>query len=86
MSEQPSRPHAQRRARARLVDARVPPSRACYRVQISAYRIPPLPAVSIDLLKGRIIYPLKRITNVTVDLESVDFGPPERPPGLLSPP
>lgn len=69
----------------RPVDARVPPSRACYRVQISAHRVPPLPAVSIDLLRGRVIYPLKRITKVTVDLQSVDFGPRDGPPNLLSP-
>jgi hypothetical protein len=69
----------------RPVDARLRPSRACYRVQISAYRVPPLPTATIDLLTGRIIYPLKRITKVTVDLESVDFGPRQTsgPPGLL---
>jgi hypothetical protein len=71
---------------ARPVDARVPPSRACYRVQVSAYRVPPLPTVTLDLIKGRVIYPLKRITKVTVDLESVDFGPPEKPPSLLRTP
>jgi hypothetical protein len=71
---------------ARPVDARFRPSRACYRVSVSAYRVPPLPAVSIDLLQGRVLYPLKRITKVTVDLQSVDFGPPEGPPSLLRPP
>jgi hypothetical protein len=70
----------------RPVDARVPPSRACYRVQVSAYRVPPMPAVSIDLLKGRIIYPLKRITKVTVDLQSVDFGPRDGAPNQRSRP
>jgi len=70
----------------RPVDARMPPSRACYRVEISAYRVPPLPAVSIDLIKGRIIYPLKRITKVTVDLQSVDFGPRDGAPNLRSRP
>jgi hypothetical protein len=71
---------------ARPVDARVRPSRACYRVQVSAYRVPPLPTVTFDLIKGRVIYPLKRITKVTVDLESVDFGPKGDPPSLLRTP
>jgi hypothetical protein len=67
-------------------DARFPPSRACYRVSVSAYRVPPLPAVSIDLLRRRVLYPLKRITKVTVDLQSVDLGPPTGPPSLLRSP
>jgi hypothetical protein len=67
----------------RSPDARVPPSRACYRVSVSAYRMPPLPSMTIDFLNRRIIYPLKRMTKVTVDLQSVDFGPPEGPPSLL---
>ena len=70
----------------RAADARTRPSRACYRVQVSAYRVPPLPAVSFDLLRGRIIYPLKRVTKVTVDLASVDFGPSKNPPSLLRAP
>jgi hypothetical protein len=67
----------------RSADARFPPSRACYLVSVSAYRMPPLPAATIDFLKGRVLYPGKRITKVTVDLQSVDFGPPRGPPSLL---
>ncbi|HVV52779.1 MAG TPA: hypothetical protein VHO06_24170 [Polyangia bacterium] len=70
----------------RPVAADVRPALACYRVRISAYRVPPLPAVGIDLAHGRVIYPLKRMTNVTVDLQSVDFGPQRGPPSLLRAP
>ena len=52
----------------------VRPALACYLVRVSAYRMPPLPAVGLDLVNGRLIYPLKRITKVTVELQSVDFG------------
>jgi hypothetical protein len=71
---------------ARPLDAGVRPRRACYRIEVGAYRVPPLPAVTLDLIKGRVIYPLKRITKVTVDLDSVDFGPSEKPPSLLRTP
>jgi hypothetical protein len=67
----------------RPADSGVPPARACYRVEVSAHRVPPLPAVTFDLLRGRLIYPLKRITKVTVELQSVDFGPQEGPASLL---
>ena len=66
--------------RAATPDVR--PALACYRVRISAYRVPPLPTVSLDLIKRRIIYPLKRITKVTVDLQSIDFGPKKEPSEL----
>lgn len=59
---------------ARPVTPDVRPALACYRVAVSAFRMPPLPTVGIDLASGRIIYPLKRITKVTVELQSVDFG------------
>jgi hypothetical protein len=61
----------------------VQPALACYQVRISAHRVPPLPTVSLDLIKRRIIYPLKRITNVTVDLQSIDFGPKKQSSKLL---
>jgi hypothetical protein len=67
----------------RPVASDIPPTLACYRVRVSATRMPPLPAVSVDLVHGRVIYPLKRMTKVTVELESVDFGPKQRPPSLL---
>ena len=67
----------------RAVTPDVRPALACYRVRISAYRVPPLPTVSLDLIKRRIIYPLKRITKVTVDLQSIDFGAKKEPPSLL---
>jgi hypothetical protein len=67
----------------RTVTPDVQPALACYRVRISAYRVPPLPTVSFDFIKRRIIYPLKRITEVTVDLQSVDFGPKKESSNLL---
>ncbi len=54
--------------------ADVRPTLACYRVRVSAFRVPPLPSVSFDFLSRRVIYPLKRITKVTVELDSADFG------------
>ena len=68
---------------AQPVTPDVRPALACYRVAVSAFRMPPLPSVGIDLVKGRIIYPLKRITRVTVELQSVDFGAKREPPSFL---
>ena len=68
---------------ARPVAPDVRPALACYRVGVSAHRVPPLPAVSLDLVHGRLIYPLKRITKVTVELQSVDFGPKRETSNLL---
>jgi hypothetical protein len=67
----------------RAVTPDIRPALACYLVRISAYRVPPLPTVSLDLIKRRIIYPLKRMTKVTVDLQSVDFGPKKESSNLL---
>ena len=68
---------------ARPVTPDVRPSLACYRVAVSAYRLPPLPTVGLDLENLRVLYPLKRITKVTVELESVDFGGTHEAPSLL---
>ena len=68
---------------AREVTPDLRPTLACYRVTVSAFRMPPLPSVGIDLAKGRIIYPLKRITKVTVELQSVDFGATREAPSFL---
>jgi hypothetical protein len=68
---------------ARPVTPDVRPALACYRVAVSAFRMPPLPSVSLDLTNGRIIYPLKRITKVTVELQSVDFGARHDPSDFL---
>lgn len=68
---------------ARAVTPDVRPALACYRVTVSAFRMPPLPTVAIDLAKGSIIYPLKRITKVTVELQSVDFGAKREAPSFL---
>ena len=68
---------------AREVTPDVRPALACYRVAVSAFRMPPIPTVGIDLAKGRIIYPLKRITKVTVELQSVDFGAKHQAPSFL---
>ena len=67
---------------ARPVTPDVRPALACYRVTVSAFRMPPLPSVGIDLASGRLIYPLKRITKVTVELQSVDFGARSASPQL----
>jgi hypothetical protein len=67
----------------RPVTPDVRPALACYTVRVSAYRMPPLPTVGLDLANGRIIYPLKRITKVTVELHSVDFGPKRESSSLL---
>jgi hypothetical protein len=71
---------------ARRVTPDVRPALACYRVAISAFRLPPLPTVGIDFINGRILYPLKRITKVTVELQSVDFGERREAPSLLDGP
>jgi len=68
---------------ARPVTPDVRPALACYLVRVSAYRMPPLPAVGLDLVNGRLIYPLKRITKVTVELQSVDFGAKQEAPSFL---
>ena len=59
------------------------PALACYRVAVSAFRLPPLPTIGIDVINRSVLYPLKRITKVTVELESVDFGERQRAPSLL---
>ena len=66
----------QRAAVARPVAVDVRPGLACYHVRISAFRAPPLPALSFGIKNGRpdVVYPLKRLTKVTVDLVSVDHG------------
>ena len=73
----------QRAGDARPVTADVRPALACYRVAVSAFRLPPLPTVGIDFVNRRILYPLKRITKVTVELQSVDFGEAHEAPSLL---
>jgi hypothetical protein len=75
----------QRAAVARPMAADVRPGLACYQVRISAFRAPPLPALSFGIKNGRpdVIYPLKRLTKVTVDLVSVDHGDSKRSGGLL---
>ena len=64
----------------------VRPALACYRVRISAHRVPPLPSISFDFARRRLIYPLKRMTDVSVELESLDFGSkPQSSPLLHTP-
>lgn len=66
-------------AGARPVVAEIRPGLACYLVGIRAYRVPPMPSVSLTWNHGpKVIYPLKRMTEVSVQLESVDYG--ARPP------
>jgi hypothetical protein len=63
----------------------VRPGLACYVVAVGTYRMPPLPSLSLDWQNGRprLLSPLQRMTKVTIDLESVDYGPPPGPPSLL---
>jgi hypothetical protein len=63
----------------------VRPGLACYAVRVSAYRMPPLPSMSLEWNNGRptLAYPLKRITKVSVELASVDYGVQVAPPSLL---
>jgi hypothetical protein len=72
-------------ARDRPVGPDVRPSLACYLVSVSAYRMPPLPSLSFGWKNGRpdVIYPLKRIKHVSVELESLDYGPRPGPRSLL---
>ena len=55
------------------------------RVAVGTYRMPPLPSLSLGWHNGRprVTSPLQRMTKVTIDLESVDYGPPPGPPSLL---
>jgi hypothetical protein len=71
--------------RARPVAADIRPGLACYLVRVGAFRMPPLPSISLGWKKSHpdVIYPLKRITKVTVELQSVDFGPSRGPSSLL---
>jgi len=73
---------------ARPVAADIKPNLACYLVRVSAFRMPPLPSLSLGWKNGHpdVIYPLKRITKVTVELQSVDFGPARGPSSLLERP
>ncbi|MES1209285.1 MAG: hypothetical protein ABUS79_25385, partial [Pseudomonadota bacterium] len=62
-------------ADARPVAAAVRPGLACYVVRISAHRVPPSPSLGFTWDHGpKVIYPLERITEVSVQLESVDYG------------
>jgi hypothetical protein len=70
----------------RAPTAEVRPELACYRVRVSAYRLPPLPTIGLDLANRRVLFPLRRMTKVNVELESVDFGPkPQTSPLIHTP-
>jgi hypothetical protein len=72
-------------ARDRPVGPDVRPGLACYLVSVSAFRMPPLPSLSFGWKNGRpdVLYPLKRIKHVSVELESLDYGPRPGPKSLL---
>jgi hypothetical protein len=69
----------------RPVPGDVRPGVACYLVRIAAFRMPPLPSLGLGFKNGRpeVIYPLKRITKVTVELRSVDEGAKAGTPPLI---
>jgi hypothetical protein len=73
---------------ARPVVADIRPGLACYLVRISTYRMPPLPSLSFGWKNSHpdVIYPLKRISHVSVELESVDYGARRGPASLLHAP
>lgn len=62
-------------AEARPVPADAHTATACYDLRIRAYRIPPLPVLScgIDKHGPTCAWPLKKVTSVSVHLESVDY-------------
>jgi hypothetical protein len=66
---------------ARTVPLDVRPGLACYRVSIRARRVPPFPSLGFGMRKGKVevIYPLKRLTKVTVELVSIDHGASPQP-------
>jgi hypothetical protein len=66
---------------ARAVPMDVRPGLACYRVRIRALRVPPFPSLGFGIRKGKVdvIYPLKRLTQVTVELVSIDHGASREP-------
>ncbi|MES1204789.1 MAG: hypothetical protein ABUS79_02525 [Pseudomonadota bacterium] len=61
---------------SRPMAADIRPGLACYLVRISAFRAPPLSVLSFGIRNGKpdVSYPLKRMTKVTVELMSVDYG------------
>jgi hypothetical protein len=75
----------QKAALTRPMAADVRPGLACYQVRITAFRMPPLPMLSFGIKNRKldVIYPLKRLTKVTVDLVSVDHGDSGKPRSLL---
>jgi hypothetical protein len=75
----------QQAAGARAVAPDVRPGLACYVVGVSAYRVPPLPTLGFGWKNGRpeLIHPLKRVDQIIVELESLDYGPRAGPPSLL---
>lgn len=60
---------------ARPVPADAHPATACYDLRIRAFRMPPLPVLSCGLDKNgpTCVWPFKKITSVSVHLESVDY-------------
>jgi hypothetical protein len=68
-------------AAARPVPPDARAGRACYEVKISAYRVPPLPAIGCgfdlsDLRNTKCAWPFKKLTTVSSRLVSVDYPPP----------
>jgi len=64
-----------RTAAARAVPADAHPATACYDLRIRAFRMPPLPVLSCGIDKDgpTCAWPFKKITSVSVHLESVDY-------------
>jgi hypothetical protein len=62
---------------------------ACYELQISAYRMPPMPFVSCGIGRAGLtcVWPFKKVTSVKGRLLSVEYPPTDadraRPPSLL---
>ena len=71
-------------ADARPITPGIRPGVACYRVRIRAYRLPPTPSFGFAWKNGpKVLYPLKRITEVSVELESLDYGVAAGAPPLV---
>lgn len=89
-SRDPALDQLAREAFARATAARPVPgdahaANACYDLRIRAFRMPPVPVFSCGIDKDgpTCAWPFKKITSVTVHLESVDYPDDHDPPSLL---
>jgi|GEM_PF-3169343 len=89
-SRDPALDQLAREAFARAVTTRPAPAdahaaTACYDLRIRAFRMPPLPVISCGIDKDgpTCVWPFKKITSVSVHLESVDYPADHAAPPAL---